>query len=60
MVYIFVLRRVLLKCSFKLFVVFILILLLCNWLVVIFLFLKFIDFNFLGNFGMLRVMCVVL
>lgn len=60
MAHTFALRRVLLKCSLKPFVASISISLLCNWLAAIFLFSKLTDFNFPGNSGMSRVMCVAL
>lgn len=56
----FVLRRVLLKCSLKPFLASTSIPLLCNWLAAMSLFSKLTDFNFPGNSGMVRVMCVAL
>lgn len=56
----FVLRRVLLKCNLRPLAISITIPLLCNWFTAIFLFSKLTDFNFPGNSGMVRVMCVAL
>lgn len=56
----FVWRSVLLKCSLKPFLASTSIPLLCNWLSAMSLFSKLTDFNFPGNSGMVRVMCVAL
>lgn len=56
----FISRRVLLKCSLRPFVASVSIPCLCISFMAMFLFPKLTDFNFPGNSGMVRVMCVLL